>query len=78
MTVRSGGERGLRAHRRSGPLPPTAPVSDGGLTTYHVQGNVWVIAGAGGNITVQASSDAKAAGLAPATACCWWTPAAKR
>ncbi len=32
-----------------------------GLTTYHVQGNVWVIAGAGGNITVQASS-AKAAG----------------
>jgi len=32
-----------------------------GLTTYHVQGNVWVIAGAGGNITVQAS-DAKAAG----------------
>ena len=33
----------------------------GGLTTYHVQGNVWVSAGAGGNITVQAS-DAKAAG----------------
>jgi glyoxylase-like metal-dependent hydrolase (beta-lactamase superfamily II) len=32
-----------------------------GLTTYHVQGNVWVIAGAGGNITVQAS-DATAAG----------------
>src|SRR3569832_799585 len=32
-----------------------------GLTTYHVQGNVWMIAGAGGNITVQAS-DAKAAG----------------
>jgi cyclase len=38
----------------------TAPSA--GLTTYHVQGNVWVIAGAGGNITVQASSDAKAAG----------------
>ena len=38
---------------------PRAPAS--GLTTYHVQGNVWVIAGAGGNITVQAS-DAKAAG----------------
>jgi len=37
----------------------TAP--SGGLTTYHVQGNVWVIAGAGGNITVQAS-DAQAAG----------------
>src|SRR5687767_1806121 len=32
-----------------------------GLTTYHVQGNVWVIAGAGGNITVQAST-ASAAG----------------
>jgi cyclase len=31
------------------------------LTSYHVQGNVWVIAGAGGNITVQAS-DARAAG----------------
>jgi glyoxylase-like metal-dependent hydrolase (beta-lactamase superfamily II) len=37
----------------------TAPSA--GLITYHVQGNVWVIAGAGGNITVQASS-AKAAG----------------
>src|SRR5689334_15740642 len=33
----------------------------GALATYHVQGNVWVIAGAGGNITVQAS-DAQAAG----------------
>ena len=47
----------------AGQAPPStasrAPVS--GLTTYHVQGNVWVIAGAGGNITVQASS-AKAAG----------------
>jgi glyoxylase-like metal-dependent hydrolase (beta-lactamase superfamily II) len=39
-----------------------APAAQGsGLTTYHVQGNVWVIAGAGGNITVQVS-DAKAAG----------------
>jgi cyclase len=38
------------------------PVSgQAALTTYHVQGNVWVIAGAGGNITVQAS-DAKSAG----------------
>ena len=46
-----------------GALAATAPVSgQAGLTTYHVQGNVWVIAGAGGNITVQASSDAKAAG----------------
>jgi len=32
-----------------------------GLRSFHVQGNVWVIVGAGGNITVQAS-DAKAAG----------------
>ena len=39
------------------PAPPGATA----LTTYHVQGNVWVIAGAGGNITVQASS-ARAAG----------------
>jgi glyoxylase-like metal-dependent hydrolase (beta-lactamase superfamily II) len=38
-----------------------AQSASNGLTTYHVQGNVWVIAGAGGNITVQAS-DAKAAG----------------
>jgi len=46
-----------------GALAATAPVSgQAGLTNYHVQGNVWVIAGAGGNITVQASSDAKAAG----------------
>ena len=37
------------------------PPASAGLTTYHVQGNVWVIAGAGGNITVQASS-ADAAG----------------
>src|SRR6187399_2473592 len=36
----------------------SAPAS--GLVTYHVQGNVWVIAGAGGNITVQASSAAAA------------------
>ena len=35
-----------------------AEAADGlghGLRSYHVQGNVWVIAGAGGNITVQAS-----------------------
>ena len=31
------------------------------VKSFHVQGNVWVIAGAGGNITVQASS-ARAAG----------------
>jgi len=42
-------------------LAGQAPPASTGLTTYHVQGNVWVIAGAGGNITVQAS-DAKAAG----------------
>lgn len=41
----------------AGQAPPSSPA----LTSYHVQGNVWVIAGAGGNITVQAS-DAKAAG----------------
>ena len=35
--------------------------TDGGLQTWHVQGNVWVVAGAGGNITVQVS-DATAAG----------------
>ena len=40
---------------------PLAGQTGTGLTTYHVQGNVWVIAGAGGNITVQASN-AKAAG----------------
>jgi glyoxylase-like metal-dependent hydrolase (beta-lactamase superfamily II) len=40
---------------------PLAGQAGTGLTTYHVQGNVWVIAGAGGNITVQAS-DAPAAG----------------
>jgi glyoxylase-like metal-dependent hydrolase (beta-lactamase superfamily II) len=40
----------------AGQAPPASA-----LTTFHVQGNVWVIAGAGGNITVQAS-DAKAAG----------------
>lgn len=33
----------------------------GGVHAFHVQGNVWVIAGAGGNITVQAG-DAKAVG----------------
>lgn len=35
--------------------------SAAGLRSYHVQGHVWVIAGAGGNITVQAS-DARAVG----------------
>ena len=47
------------AGQASSQAAPGAPVS--GLTTYHLQGNVWVIAGAGGNITVQASG-AKAAG----------------
>jgi cyclase len=43
-------------------MPPVIVVAQqAALTTFHVQGNVWVIAGAGGNITVQASS-AKAAG----------------
>lgn len=42
-------------------IPLAGQSSSSGLTTYHVQGNVWVIAGAGGNITVQAS-DAKSAG----------------
>jgi glyoxylase-like metal-dependent hydrolase (beta-lactamase superfamily II) len=36
-------------------------LTDGELRSWHVQGSVWVIAGAGGNITVQAS-DAQAAG----------------
>lgn len=35
--------------------------ADNDVRSLHVQGNVWVIAGAGGNITVQAS-DARAAG----------------
>ncbi len=38
--------------------PPSATP---GLSTFHVQGNVWMISGAGGNITVQVS-DATAAG----------------
>jgi cyclase len=42
-------------------LAGQAPPASTALTTYHVQGNVWVIAGAGGNITVQASG-AKAEG----------------
>jgi cyclase len=42
-------------------IPLAGQSGSSGLTTYHVQGNVWVIAGAGGNITVQAS-DAKSAG----------------
>ncbi len=40
---------------------PVATSGDTGLRSFHVQGNVWVIAGAGGNITVQASG-ANAAG----------------
>jgi cyclase len=42
-------------------VPLAGQSGSSGLTTYHVQGNVWVIAGAGGNITVQASN-ASAAG----------------
>jgi cyclase len=37
--------------------PGSAPVQ-----SLHVRGNVWVIVGAGGNITVQAAADARAAG----------------
>jgi len=44
------------------PRPGSVATSgDTGLRSFHVQGNVWVIAGAGGNITVQ-TSDANAAG----------------
>ena len=49
-----------------------------GVRSMHVQGNVWVTVGAGGNITVQVS-DAKAPGPgAPAKACCSWTRAARK
>lgn len=43
------------------PSGSVAAPGAGGVHAFHVQGNVWVIAGAGGNITVQAG-DAHAAG----------------
>jgi len=42
-----------------GPGPPRL-LEAGGLRAWHVQGNVWMLAGAGANITVQASNAAAA------------------
>ncbi len=62
MSVRAAARRDSRAHWALAIVAPVTPVSrQAPLTTYHVQGNVWVIAGAGGNITVQ-TSNARAAG----------------
>jgi glyoxylase-like metal-dependent hydrolase (beta-lactamase superfamily II) len=49
------------AGQAANPSPQFTQSASSALTTYHVQGSVWVIAGAGGNITVQASR-ARAAG----------------
>ena len=48
---------GLRAGQEGRSAAGAAP----GVRSFHVQGQVWVIAGAGGNVLVQAA-DAKAAG----------------
>jgi glyoxylase-like metal-dependent hydrolase (beta-lactamase superfamily II) len=59
MTIREAIGAALALAVLAGPAAGQSAPSTG-LTTYHVQGNVWVIAGAGGNITVQASSAAAA------------------
>jgi hypothetical protein len=45
-----------------GAPPGEPPVGPGGVTAVKVQGNVWMLAGAGGNIAVQAGDEA-----------CWWS-----
>src|SRR3954454_10327755 len=38
---------------RAGAQSPAEPAADGMLVSFKVQGNVWMIAGAGGNVAVQ-------------------------
>jgi glyoxylase-like metal-dependent hydrolase (beta-lactamase superfamily II) len=56
-----GADAGVAAIATQNPREPAAASGGSGVHSFHVQGNVWVIVGAGGNITVQ-TGEGRAAG----------------